>query len=349
MRHRAPEPLRYDRCRGGSRGMTSRRTALFRALGMCLGVSVTSSGSLGCGAEPPEEEVRGPAEDFKDSEGGDGDSLGDGSCSLAGLWAVRQTTYVQALVETVTANWYFIELAQDGEQLEVVDHFDCGYASISVGGTGMSSPATDVALAAHNLQKGRRGIMRKNGAFCDFSLERFWAVRGASEDVYLPGGHFDDRELEEVQAEAPLPTRENIQGQEDWDGDGNPGVTFLIGSKDARYSVSREFTEWFSCNGTSGDSPVCSEADVEKYALPASASKEQVEFRVNFNNEDSPLGATSELYAVVGMPLRLADNRVTWKRLGESRDDALASQLFSSDDVHDRCAFIRTQLPAERK
>jgi hypothetical protein len=327
--------------------MAWRRVAVVR-LGMCVGLSVLAGG-LGCGADVPGEDEGVGDRGFKDGEGGDGDTLGEGDCAMAGLWAVRQTTHVHALVDTTAANWYFIELAQDGDAIEVVDHFDCGYGSVSTGGTGITSPATDVALATRNLQKGRRGTVARSGAYCDFKLDRFWVVRGASEQSYLPAERNDPRTLEEIQDAMPLPTPADPSGQEDWDGDGQPGVTFLIGSSDARYSVSREWNEWFSCNGTAADSPVCQPEDVEKYNLPASAAKDLIELRADFNNEDSPLGATSELYEVVGTPQRIADNRVTWKRLGESRDQGQARELFASDEVNARCGFIRELLPVERE
>src|SRR5262245_3596759 len=123
--------------------MAWRRGALVRA---CVGLGILASALSGCGADLSDDE--GPKDmGFKDGEGGDGDTLGDGDCSMAGLWAVRQTGHVQALVSTTTANWYFFELAQDGDVIEVVDHFDCGYGSASTGGQGLTSPATDRAMA----------------------------------------------------------------------------------------------------------------------------------------------------------------------------------------------------------
>jgi hypothetical protein len=326
--------------------MAWRRSAVVRlGVGVSLGIL---AGLIGCGADVPSEDEAAGDHEYKDSEGDDGDMLGGGDCAMAGLWAVRSTTHLQAIVATTIANWYFIELAQDGESLEVVDHFDCGYGSSSTAGTGITSPAADVALAAHNLQIGRRGTLKKSGGFCDFHLDRFWVVRGASEATYLPAERNDARSLEDMQAALPLPTDEAPDGQEDWDGDGHPGVTFLIGSRDQRYSVSREWQEWFSCNGGAADSPVCQPADVEKYSLLAGRTSDVVEVRVDFDNEDSPIGATSELYKVIGVPQRIADNRVTWKRLGNSRDEGLAKQLFSNGDVNARCALIREQLPVEQ-
>jgi hypothetical protein len=325
--------------------MAWRRGALVRA---CVGLSILASALGGCGADVPTED-EGPKDmGFKDGEGGDGDTLGEGDCSMAGLWAVRQTAHVQALVTTTTANWYFIELAQDGDDIEVVDHFDCGYGSASTGGVGLTSAATDRGMALHNLQKGRHGTSKRSGAFCDFKLDRFWAVRGADEAAFLPAERDDPRTLAEIQAEMPLPTVDALDGQQDWDGDGNPGITFQIGSLGARYSASREWDEYFSCNGTAADSPVCQPEDVEKYALLAASAKDTVVLRMDYDSEDSVLGATSDLYAIKGMTLRIADNRITWKRLGASRDDTLAKQMFAIDDMHERCEFIRRQLPQEQ-
>jgi hypothetical protein len=321
-----------------------------RTLGLLLVMSATQVG--GCGSAP--EGDRDPAQ----SEAGDGDHAtggdmrdrepvpADAECSMAGLWAVRQTNYQYGLVESVTSGWSYLEIEQDGAQLVVVDSIDCGYAVIAAGTTGLTSQAAVDPLTEHNSQVGRRGTLERSGEHCNLTLERFWTIRGAQEDTFLPGGHADPRELSEVRAEAPLPTADAPTGQEDWDHDGHPGITLFIGNNDARYSASREWTEWFSCNGSKTDRSDCKAGDADKYALvPGQLTDFQV--RMSFDNEDSVLGASSPLYAQVGTPVLDADSRVTLKFLGADRKAELAAMLWSKPDAAARCTVIRQLLPAD--
>src|SRR6185436_13456164 len=98
---------------------------------------------------------------------------------------------------------------------------------------------------------------KRSGARCDFSLQRFWSARGIDYATYLPNGPLDPRDVDELEAEAPMPTKANPAGSFDQDEDGNPGITLKIGNNDARYSAQRDWLEWFTCNGTSADSGKC--------------------------------------------------------------------------------------------
>lgn len=207
----------------------------------------------------------------------------------------------------------------------------------------------DAALAEHNSQAGRQGVMKKSGELCDFRLDRFWTVHGVAEDVYLPDGPFATYDLDEAKRRAPMPSMSNPEGVEDWDQDGHPALTCFIGSDEARYAAARDWTEFFSCNGGAADPAICTEEDVEKYTLRASTSQDMFTVRADFEGEDVPMGATSALYAGTSMPLRIADNRATFKRLGKSRDDGLAKEFWAKATASERCAMLREVLPIEEE
>jgi hypothetical protein len=307
-------------------------------------------GSSACGASPDSVGEL-PDDDLRDGDGPskDDDAASLGTCDAAGVFAVRMVSYSRFLVDAVTSTWFYVEIEQDGDALRVLDSVDCGYGSAGGGMHAYTSTHGDAALAEHNSQVGRSGVMRKSGARCDFHLERFFSVHGLEAEIYLPDGPFADYDLAHVQALVPLPTKASHSPDiEDWDEDQKPGITVFIGNE-ARYNVARDWTEWFSCNGTAADSPICSQDDLEKYGLKAGASFDEFTVRSDFEGEETALGATSSLYAGTSMPLRIADNRVTFKRMGRSRDDELPAQFWSKATATDRCDMLRELLPLEEE
>jgi hypothetical protein len=320
-------------------------------VGLTAGVLLLSA--QGCGASPQNDDKSGDKSgNFRMAEPDAGadpsdDGDGEGACDLSGVWAVRQTTLSHGIVDTVSANWYYIELSQDGDQLEAIDSIDCGYAANAAGASAFSSHAGDQPFFEHNPQAGRKGTIKAAGTKCDFHLGRFWTVRGTDEAKHLPGGPFATHTLAELQASVPMPNKEHPDDGEDWDQDGHPGVTLLIGSSDERYSANRDWSEYFSCNGDEADSPICQKEDVSKYTLTPAKLKDQFTVRADFESEDSVLGATNPLYEGGSMPLRIGDNRVTFKRLGSHRSDGKARELWSKGTATGRCDFIRELLPAE--
>jgi hypothetical protein len=306
------------------------------------------AGSAGCGASPDAGED--PQNDFRDDEAGpDGGSLVLDDCDASGMYAVRMANYARFIVDSVTSNWYYLEISQEGDELRVVDSLDCGYGSAGGGMRAYTSATGDATRAEHNSQAGRVGVMRKSGEVCDFKLDRFWSVHGLAEELYLPDGHFATYDLAHLQELLPLPTDPEHEDVQDWDEDGFPGTSTYIGSSEARYSVSRDWNEWFSCNGTAADSAICTEEDVEKYTLHVGSSFDEFTVRADFEGEDAPLGATSELYAGMSMPLRIADNRVTFKRIGRTRDDEVARTFWAQSTASARCAMLRELLPIEEE
>jgi hypothetical protein len=272
----------------------------------------------------------------------------DPACDVGGLWALRQTNFAHGLVDTTGANWYYVELEQVGDAVEVVDHLDCGMQIDAPGLTIVMPDKTEALLATANSQLGRQGTMKRAGARCDFSLARFWSVRGVERDVYLPEGPHDPRDVAELEAAVPLPTKANPSGAIDQDEDGNPGITLKIGNNDARYSVQRDWLEWFTCNGGVADSPKCQPGNSADFGIHASTSLDHFWTRSDFNNQDFPLGSTDPLYEMNGTPVRDKNNRVEWTLLGRTRLGAKAAEFWGLADTKARCAMIKRLMPIEK-
>jgi len=256
-------------------------------------------------------------------------------CDLNGYWAGRLTTLSNALgSDQVANNWYWMQIAQHGDSVEVIDHYDCG---VEVQGLTVSAHvelprATMEKIAARNRQVGRKGTLKRDGDSCELSMERFWSVRGADPDTYLPDGRASTMTLEQAQAANALPSEDNSSGAEDWNGSdyAGLGLGWVISGivNGTRWSVQRDWNEWFS----SSEHPVA-----------AGDTDTQLSAGVRFTNEESVISIdppTSGLLKTAGEPLMNdVRNQITLKRLGEAQ----AAELRDLP-VGERCLQVQQIL-----
>jgi hypothetical protein len=255
-------------------------------------------------------------------------------CDLNGLWAVQQQTVNVALALPQTANnWYFFELRHEGENVRVIDHFDCG---IEVLGTVHVeiTPQAVAAMIGHNLQVGRRGTMKKTAdGSCALAFERFWSVRGANESRFAPDDRAAPDTIDALAKQKPLPTKDQPDGAEDWDTDGQPGIAWHVMGivSGSRHSVQRDFTEWFT--------------DGEFRISPARDWTSDLSVRSTIGSEEKVLASSSPTVGGSGSPDAKAKHRVTLRFLGRQRSDERARNMLKANPV-DTCLAIRTAMPA---
>jgi hypothetical protein len=257
----------------------------------------------------------------------------DTDCDLHGLWAARQVTLSRAIgAPQYASTWYFLELAQDGEDVIVTRHFDCG---IEVKGTVSVklTPATVRAFIAHNAQVGRKGSMHKREDQCKFSMERFWSVRGADEARFRPTGNESALDVAQVAAGNPLPTQGDTEGAIDWENDGQLGAAWQVTGivSGTRNTVQRDWTEWFT-DGTHTIEPS------EDWAVDLIT-------RVRFNNEENVLHASNATVSSGGTSDASAQHLLTLRFLGRSMQDERAKALVKAEKF-DTCLAIQAALPA---
>ncbi|MFT3926604.1 MAG: hypothetical protein QM778_28930 [Myxococcales bacterium] len=274
-----------------------------------------------------------PARAPKDGGAADLPMAQDPECDLHGSWIARQASLSRALgAPQVASTWYYLEFAQDGDQVVVTRHFDCG---VEVHGTVLVqlTPATVRAFIAHNLQAGRKGTMRKAGARCEFSLERFWSVRGADEQRFRPQSNAAKLSIPDLAASNPLPTKDHLDGALDWEKDGQLGVAWQVSGivSGTRNTVQRDWTEWFT--------------DTTRVIAPAKDWSEDLVARVRVDNEENVLEASSPTVSSGGTSDSTAANHVTLRFLGRNPDDSRAQALIA-DDPFETCNAIREALPA---
>ena len=260
---------------------------------------------------------------------------GPASCDLSGIWIARMNGETSALGAQYPNTWYYFEFAQRETELEVTRHMDCG---IEVRGTAtvQLTPETQRALLTRNVQTGRKGTVRLENGSCAFELERFWSVRGVAESRYLPMPRNRVATLATVQGENPLPSRDQAAMTEDWDGDGQPGISWQISGivSGSRGSAQRDWTRYFTAPG---------------YTLPATSdfgSANHV-IRAEFEAEEVVYTASSPGLDLQAQVNAQAEHTLTLRFLGRTREDPRAQAVIKASDF-DTCVAVRAELPAVR-
>ena len=186
----------------------------------------------------------------------------DPECDLRGRWLVSQRYVAEAVSEKQASHsWFYLEVRQEGANVTIQKGLHCGYTVTPVTALGgkVDCAAAWPSFLAKNSSAGRRGTFVKKGSACHLKLDPEYTPRGVTLPYYLDPAK-------------PLPTASQradgaTPGWEDWDGDGNPGVTLNVSglATGKIYSAQRERTIY--------------EGDV-----PLSASKFKVLISVGFEN-----------------------------------------------------------------
>ncbi|MBS2015835.1 MAG: hypothetical protein JST00_23305 [Deltaproteobacteria bacterium] len=187
----------------------------------------------------------------------------EASCDMTGYWAARESTYLRETILgglQISSNWFFLRFQQDGEGFRVVEGLDCGIL-VTGSATVRYSPESLRAILHANRQEGsgsrpaRRGVARAVPSGCEVSLERWYNVRGLSED-FLPPDFTTKPPLDSLR---PMPTVRDPAGSErpegaiDPDADGYPGLAFQISgiAGGVRNALQRDYKEFATPAGAS--------------------------------------------------------------------------------------------------
>jgi hypothetical protein len=259
----------------------------------------------------------------------------DPDCDLNGVWIARQNTLSVALgLEQYANNWYYLELEQDGEQVVVSKHMDCGIEVRSALTRVELARATTRALSSHNLQVGRKGSFAKRAdGTCALEIERFWSVRGVSEEQYAPEPRNREVTLQELQRDNPLPSETMGDAAEDWDEDGFPGIAWQISgiAAGSRHSGQRDWTRWFTAEG---------------YEVTAALEfTSDLLVRAEFASEEVVYEASAPSLTELAQTDASAEHTLHLRYLGRTRDDSRAQDIIQDDDFQ-TCLAIQAALPA---
>jgi hypothetical protein len=141
-------------------------------------------------------------------------------CDLGGRWIATDHEVATGLgAQEAAHTWLYLELTQTGSAGTVTRGLDCGQNV-----RGISSVAADVdypkawpALLTKDKQTGRTYTSVAGASGCTVAFEKFYSVIGATVPFYTDPSQAMPTVSQQATSTTP--------GWEDWDDDGNPGIT----------------------------------------------------------------------------------------------------------------------------
>jgi hypothetical protein len=231
-------------------------------------------------------------------------------------------------------NWAYYEIEQTGTSFAVKKHIDCG-AEVLGSGTVTLSRATMEGTVKHNMQNGRTGSFELVDGKCVFDIARFWSVRGADEQRFLPNATRDSSmTMAELAEQKPLPTPRMTDGAFDLENDGKLGVAGQVNGiiSGVRNSCQRDWDRWFTEDG---------------YEItPALDFTSDLKIRIEYESEESVMSPTSGLLTTPTEPTSDWEHVTFLRFLGRTLDDPRAKAIVKAEDV-ETCYAIQDAMPAE--
>lgn len=217
------------------------------------GMSTSNGTDTSTGTDTSSETGSSNGTDAQSGNGEDGSMMTQtetqppGECDLTGRWLVTSHLTTDALGALQFGHYYeYFEITQSGDAFTVAKGFMC-----AVDAVGDGSLSADVDFSAVNSvlplkvrYDGRKGTSTKVVDGCQIELDNWYTVRGATIPYYLdPANKLPT---------ADEPATDTTPGWEDWDNDGNPGITgVLSGIVSGKIFVAPRV--WAAMNGTVTD------------------------------------------------------------------------------------------------
>lgn len=154
-----------------------------------------------------------------------------GPCDLTGRWAVHGVTFttadnILAPGAQKTSAWSYVEIEQVGDELTITHDVPCGLL-VSGDAKVVLLPGALATIQQRTATTGRMGTSVEDGSSCQLSLERLYTMMSAGPFDVLTGGIALPGRVEgnpALDSFTPL----KASDAEDWDGDGKPGLRFVI-------------------------------------------------------------------------------------------------------------------------
>jgi hypothetical protein len=210
------------------------------------GASGSDSGSpTGSDASQPPPTGSDASQPPPDTGGGPVTPPQDAECDFNGRWLVAQRILATAIGQDQAGhNWFYYEVQHQGQNLVVTKGLHCGYdvkPKTSLAATVDSSPAWP-GILINDSSAGRKGTYVKSGSNCTLHFDKEYVVRGATVS------HYSDPSV-------ALPTKDQAAsgttpGWEDWDNDGNPGISLKVTSPLASGTLYTAQRDWTQYDGT---------------------------------------------------------------------------------------------------
>ncbi len=172
-------------------------------------------------APPPDAESPPDGQPDAGTKPSEGGSVGPKSaCDLTGRWIASDHQVLNGLGAQEAAHvWYYFELTQNGDVGSITKGMDCGenVSAISAVGANETSTKAWPAYQAKIVLAGRKFTSTASGSGCTVTFDKAYQVIGATVPYYLDPSTTMPTASQQATGSTP--------GWEDWDNDGNPGVT----------------------------------------------------------------------------------------------------------------------------
>lgn len=206
----------------GSAALSGAGSAALSSGGGSAATGSAGSGTAGA-SETPQAGASGAPRAPEQGGTGGSPTLPAGPCDMSGRWLGTLHYVTDALGNLqYTHTYLYYEIQQQGDALMITKGLHCGDDAI---GGGLLSATIDfkkswAGCASHVNYVGRTGTSVEAASGCQIDLAKWYVVRGASVPYYLDPATTLPSADQQAMGMTP--------GWEDWDGDGNPGVTGMI-------------------------------------------------------------------------------------------------------------------------
>lgn len=196
--------------------------------------------------------------------GSGGSSAGGGgpaTCDVSGYWiAVQHSVAVSDGFKETAHTYFYYDLSQNGNTVTVNHGLHCGLgvvkdpANLLGGGDSVSLPSASPAILArqdegqaYGSQPARTGTMTMTSSGCQFHLNKYYIVRGATLPYYLNPSNTMSTSMPVATGCGANFSSCQTPGSEDWDNDGNPGITLSVSGTATGniYAAQRDVSEYF--------------------------------------------------------------------------------------------------------
>jgi hypothetical protein len=174
-----------------------------------------------------------------------GPAMPASECDLSGRWLSTVHYVTDALDQLQTCHTFiYYEIEQRGDSFEIKKGLQCGDDAVGFGVFAATAnfKAAWASVASKVSFAGRMGRSVATSGGCMVELQKWYTVRGATLPHYLDPSK-------------PMPTAEQkatdtMPGWEDWDGDGNPGITGIVESTIVSGKIFTAPRQWTAMSGT---------------------------------------------------------------------------------------------------
>ena len=240
----------------------------------------------------------------------------DPSCNMNGRWLVAMRVLADAIGQKQAShNWFYYEMNQSADQVTVTKGLHCGYEVVPVTSLGASvdSHLAWPGILSHDSDTGRKGTMEVATSGCQLSIEKRYTVRGATVSFYSDPNQTMPTAGQKADGTTP--------GWEDWDMDGNPGITLVV-----------------SEGGSNLGDLYCAQRDWNQFDGAVTASSTAFRVPATWGSEQDALGYTgSDLVTQMADPDSDPTQNFVWfVKLGPTQ--------ATGDDTA-VCAAVRSLVP----